>query len=116
MWDDAKRTVWSTEKGRVCPTCGWPAGECRCSTSFDETVPDRPTAVLRLEKKGRRGKAVTVIAGLPRNAAFLKELCSELKRGCGSGGTVSDGAIEIQGDQRERLRVLLLARRFVVKG
>ena len=100
----------------MCPTCGWPVAECRCSSSFDEAVPERPTAVLRVEKKGRGGKAVTVIAGLPKNAAFLKELSSDLKRACGTGGTVADGAIEIQGDQRERLRALLLARRFVVKG
>lgn len=79
-------------------------------------MPDRVTVVLRLETKGRGGKAVTVIAGVPRNPAFLKQLCSDLKRACGSGGTVAEAAVEIQGDQRKRLRELLRARGFVVKG
>jgi translation initiation factor 1 len=72
--------------------------------------------VLRLEKKGRGGKSVTVVAGLPRNDAFLRELASALRRACGTGGTVAEGAVEIQGDQRERLRSTLQARGFHVKG
>ena len=79
-------------------------------------MPAKVTAVLRLEKKGRGGKSVTVVAGLPRNEAFLKELCGALKRACGTGGTVAEGAVEIQGDQRERLRELLRTRGFTVKG
>ena len=79
-------------------------------------MPARLACVLRLEKKGRGGKAVTVVAGLPRNAAFLASLASELKRACGTGGTAADGAVEIQGDQRERLRPLLSAKGFSVRG
>ena len=79
-------------------------------------MPDRITAVLRLEKKGRGGKSVTVVDGLPRNAPFLKELASELKRACGTGGTVAEGTLEIQGDQRERLRAALRAKGWTVKG
>jgi len=100
----------------MCPTCGWPANDCRCSKRCDEAVPARITAVLRLEKKGRGGKSVTVVAGLPRNAAFLKELAGELKRACGTGGTATDDAVEIQGDQRDRLRPLLASRGWIVKG
>ena len=59
---------------------------------------------------------MTVVAGLPRNEAFLASLASELKRACGTGGTAADGAVEIQGDQRERLRPLLAARGFSVRG
>jgi len=79
-------------------------------------VPERLTAVLRLERQGRGGKSVTVVDGLPRNAAFLRQLASELKRACGSGGTVSAGTVEVQGDQRDRLRAALRAKGWTVKG
>ena len=79
-------------------------------------MPPKIACVLCLEKKGRGGKSVTVVAGLPRNAAFLASLAAELKRACGTGGTAADGAVEIQGDQRERLRPLLAARGWVVRG
>jgi len=79
-------------------------------------VPARIACVLRLEKKGRGGKSVTVVAGLPRNDTFLAALASELKRACGTGGTASDGAVEIQGDQRDRLRPLLAAKGWRVRG
>jgi translation initiation factor 1 len=111
-----RRPVYETGKGRLCPTCGWPATDCRCSSRLEEAVPARITAVLRLEKQGRGGKSVTVIAGLPRNQSFLKELAAALKRTCGAGGGVTGDNVEIQGDQRDKLRPLLLARGFVVKG
>ena len=79
-------------------------------------MPARITCALRLEKKGRGGKSVTVVANLPRNAEFLAALAAELKRACGTGGTAADGAVEIQGDQRERLRPLLVAKGWVVRG
>jgi translation initiation factor 1 len=56
------------------------------------------------------------VDGLPRNAAFLKELCQELKRACGTGGAVADSTIELQGDLRERVRDVLLKKGYVVKG
>lgn len=79
-------------------------------------MPDRVVAKLRMEKKGRGGKSVTVVYALPRNAAFLKGLCADLKRTCGTGGAVDDGAIELQGDLRERVRECLQRKGFVVKG
>jgi translation initiation factor 1 len=82
----------------------------------EEPVPGRVTAKLRMEKKGRGGKTMTVVDGLPRNTAFLKELCADLKRLCGTGGAVADATIELQGDLRERLRPHLLAKGFIVKG
>jgi len=70
-----------------------------------------------MEKKGRGGKTVTVVAGLPKNDAYLKTLCQELKSGCGTGGTVTDdGAIELQGDLRDRVRASLEKKGYVVKG
>ena len=110
------RTVYSTEIGRTCPRCGWPQKQCRCSESFNEPVPDRIVARLSVEKARRNGKTVTAIDGLPRNQPFLAALASDLKRSCGTGGTVAEGRVEIQGDQRERLRPLLTARGWVVKG
>ncbi|HSB35535.1 MAG TPA: translation initiation factor [Thermoanaerobaculia bacterium] len=74
------------------------------------------TAVLRLETKGRAGKSVTVVDGLPRNAPFVAGLAKELKAALGTGGTAKEGCVEIQGDQRERLRTLLVIRGLKVKG
>ena len=112
-----ERIVYSTGTDRVCPRCGWPVADCRCSKKAKtESIPARVVAKLRVEKKGRGGKTVSVVDGLPQNGAFLKDLCQELKRGCGTGGAVREGAIELQGDLRERIRELLLEKGFVVKG
>lgn len=113
--------VYSTGIGRMCPGCGWPVRDCKCSTraAADQPIPSQPgkvVAKLRMEKKGRSGKTVTVVAGLPRNAAFLKELCQELKRACGTGGAVAEDTIELQGDLRDRVREYLVKKSFVVKG
>jgi len=110
------RTVYSTDRGRICPTCGWPAKRCRCSSALDQAVPDRITARLRIEKAGRKGKTVTVVEGLPRNRDFLKQLAGELKRACGTGGKAGDTHVEIQGDQRDTLRDLLRTKGWTVKG
>ena len=79
-------------------------------------MPARVIARLRIEKAGRGGKTVTVVYGLPQNAAFVKELCQELKRGCGTGGAVVDGTVQLQGDLRDRIRSLLIERHISVKG
>ena len=119
MTDRGKgRLVYSTAVGSICPGCGWPERDCKCSSRRTpaETVPDRIVAKLRMEKKGRRGKIVTVVYDLPRNAAFLKELCQELKRACGTGGAVADDTIELQGDLRDRVREHLVMKGWQVKG
>jgi len=113
-----ERIVFSTEKGRVCPRCGWPQDDCHCSSSLEqapEAVPDTITAKLRLENR-TSGKSVTVVDGLPRNSDFLEALAKEWKRSCGTGGRAGDGSIELQGDQRERLRELLIKKGWKVKG
>ena len=111
------RLVYSTDAGKMCPGCGRPARDCRCSTrQANAPVPVRVVAKLRIEKAGRGGKTVTVLYDLPRNAAFLKDLCQDLKRACGVGGAVRDDAIELQGDLRDRVRELLVKRGFGVKG
>ena len=112
------RIVYSTGVGKVCPGCGWPVKDCKCSSrpNADEQVPGRVVAKLRMEKKGRGGKTVTVVYDLPRNAAFLKELSHELKRACGTGGAVADNTIELQGDLRDRVREHLARKGWQVKG
>ena len=112
------RLVYSTGVGSICSGCGWPDKGCTCSSQRapNESIPNRIVAKLRKEKTGRGGKTVTVVDGLPRNAAFLKELCQELKRACGTGGAVDEGMIELQGDLRDRVRECLSKKGFIVKG
>jgi translation initiation factor 1 len=112
------RLVYSTDTVGKCPVCGWPQRDCQCSSrrAATEAVPARVVAKLRTEKKGRGGKTVTVVYDLPRNAEFLQELSKDLKRACGTGGTVVEGGVEIQGDLRDRVRDALTKRGYVVKG
>jgi translation initiation factor 1 len=112
------RLIYSTDTGGKCPGCGWPQRNCQCSSRRDvpEALPARVVAKLRTEKKGRGGKTVTVVYGLPRNAEFLQELSRDLKRACGVGGTAVEDGVELQGDLRERVRDALMKRGYVVKG
>jgi translation initiation factor 1 len=112
------RIVYSSGIGEVCPGCGWPRKNCACSTraAAQEPVGTKVVAKLRMEKKGRGGKTVSVVYDLPHNDAFLKELCQELKRACGTGGTVQGNTIELQGDLRDRIRDCLTKKGYTVKG
>jgi translation initiation factor 1 len=110
--------MYSSERGRLCPSCGWPADDCHCASSLAhgrETVPEKITAKLRFEKRAS-GKGVTVVDGLPNNRGFLESLARELKKSCGTGGRAAEGWVELQGDQRERLRELLAKKDWKVKG
>jgi translation initiation factor 1 len=93
--------VYSTDAGRMCPACRQPVAACVCKQA---AVPagDGIVRVSR-ETKGRAGKGVTLVKGLALDAAALTELAKQLKAACGSGGTVKDGTIEIQGDHVERV-------------
>ena len=110
------RIVYSSAAGRICKGCGLPERGCKCGQAASAPVPTRPVAKLRPEKKGRGGKTVTVVFGLPNNAAFLKDLSQELKRACGTGGTATADGVELQGDLRERVRGFLTSKGFLVKG
>jgi translation initiation factor 1 len=107
------RLVYSTGAGRLCPDCGQPRGTCRCGARAAAAVvrPKGPVRVGR-ETQGRGGKGVTVVAGLALAPAELEQLARELKQRCGSGGTVRDGVIEIQGEHRDTV-VAELARRGI---
>ncbi|HYB53459.1 MAG TPA: translation initiation factor [Thermoanaerobaculia bacterium] len=114
----ARGTVYSTGQGRTCPQCGWPLENCRCAASLDtpeEPVPARIAATLRIEHRGG-GKSVTVVDGLPRNRPFLETLARDLKKTCGTGGRCGESFVELQGDQRERLRDLLARRGWSLRG
>lgn len=113
---DGARIVYSTGAGRVCPKCGWPSTDCRCSRKAEDAVPARVVAKLRMERAGHGGKTVSVVYGLPQNATYLKELCHDLKRACGTGGAVVDGTVQLQGDLRDRIRDVLVAKGIAVKG
>lgn len=111
------RTVYSTVHGRLCPECGRPRDRCTCGERSRERS-TRPTdGVVRVgrQTKGRRGKGVTTVTGAPLAGGELEDLARELKRLCGSGGTVRDGVIEIQGDHRDRIVAQLQKRGWKVK-
>jgi translation initiation factor 1 len=95
------RLVYSTEYGKMCPECGKPTSECICSRRAPIAASDGIVRVSR-ETKGRKGKGVTVVKGLALDSSSLNKLGKSLKTMCGSGGTVKNGAIEIQGDHVER--------------
>ena len=101
--------VYSTDGGRMCPTCRRPVGKCTCRKQGTGPISDGIVRVSR-ETKGRNGKSVTVVRGVALDEAGLARLGKELRTACGSGGTVKDGVIEVQGDHRERI-IELLARR-----
>jgi translation initiation factor 1 len=75
----------------------------------------KQTARIALDRKGRGGKTVTLISGLRHDPATLEALLKRLKQQCGAGGALKDGAIEIQGDHRERVAAALAAMGYAVK-
>ena len=103
---DDSRLVYSSEAGRIRPR-------------EDPLPPRRPRGDgivrVRREVKGRRGKTVTTIEGVPLPDEDLRSLASELKRRCGTGGSVKEGVIEIQGDHRDTLVSELEGRGYTVK-
>ena len=106
--------VYSTERGLVCPKCRVPVAKCRCGKEAPIPAGDGIVRVRR-ETKGRGGKTVTAVSGVPLGGEALRNLASDLKRRCGTGGTVKDGVIEIQGDHREAIVAELTRRGFTAK-
>ena len=106
--------VYSTDSGRMCPTCRQPTASCTCHAVKAKPSGDGVVRVSR-ETKGRAGKGVTLVKGLALEPLALMTLGKQLKTACGSGGTVKDGVIEVQGDHCERVIEMLKAQGFVVK-
>ena len=107
-----QRTVYSTDLGQLCPDCREPVKSCQCRPL--QPVTD---GIVRLQRqtKGRNGKPVTLITGVPLPSPELKTLAGELKSKCGVGGSVEGANILIQGDKRALLKELLQQRGFSVK-
>lgn len=103
------RLVYSSESS-ICPGCHKPLRKCKCRLVQDNGNPrqvvDPPIRISR-ESKGRKGKGVTLISGLEMNEADLKSLAKKLKALCGSGGTVKNATIEVQGDHRDQIKLEL---------
>ena len=105
--------VFSTDAGRHCPDCSKPIDACICKQTL---IPEGDgIARVRRESKGRGGKTVTTISGVPLPLEQLKDLASTLKRRCGTGGALKDGVIEIQGDHVELLLAELIKHGFKAK-
>ncbi|AQA18668.1 translation initiation factor [Halioglobus japonicus] len=109
-----QRLVYSTDGGRLCPQCHRPVGDCVCGKDKPAYTGD---GIVRLhrETKGRGGKAVTLVKGVPLAGVELKALAKALKQKCGVGGALKDDVIEIQGDQRDTLKAELEKRGYTVK-
>jgi translation initiation factor 1 len=105
--------VYSTDAGRMCPACRQPLAACLC-TAAPRPAGDGVVRVSR-ETQGRNGKGVTLVRGLPLDDAALLEVGRRLKAACGSGGTVKDGVVEIQGEHRDRVVAFLQAAGWTVK-
>jgi translation initiation factor 1 len=120
------RLVYSSEHGRVCPSCGRSETRCNCrgkgarariKAREEADAAKASDGIVRVGRstKGRRGKIVSTVTGVPVDANELQSLAAELKRRCGTGGALKDGVIEIQGDHRDTLVEELEKRGFKVK-
>jgi translation initiation factor 1 len=120
------RLVYSSEHGRVCPSCGRSETRCHCrgkgarariKAREEADAAKAGDGIVRVGRstKGRRGKIVSTVTGVPVDANELQDLAAELKRRCGTGGALKDGVIEIQGDHRDTLVEELEKRGFKVK-
>ncbi len=114
--DNNSRLVYSSELGRVCPKCRQARNSCRCK---QQTAPDpgNGDGIIRIQRqtKGRKGKGVTLICGIPLAGDELKKLAKSLKQKCGTGGTIKNGVIEIQGEHRDLLLTELQKQGWKVK-
>ena len=112
------RLVYSTEKGKICPSCQKPINECTCKKKKSRSQPNiKIDGNIRAQRevKGRKGKTVTTIYGFQLDDDELKDLATQFKRRCGTGGSVKDGVIIIQGDHQDILIAELKNRGFMAK-
>jgi translation initiation factor 1 len=107
--------VYSTDAGRMCPACRQPVAQCTCKSSATARPASDGIVRVSLDTKGRKGKGVTVVKGVPLDAAALAQLGQQLKAACGAGGTVKEGVIEVQGDHRATVMAALKKQGYTVK-
>ncbi len=105
--------VYSTDHGRMCPSCQQPLTSCLCK-ALAAPMGDGNVKVSR-ETKGRGGKAVTVVKGLALNADDLVALGKRLRHACGAGGTAKEGVLEVQGDHADKVAAWLVQEGFKAK-
>ena len=112
------RLVYSTESGKICPSCQKAILECICKKKKSRSRTNiKIDGIIRIQRevKGRKGKTVTTVSGFQINIDELKHLATQLKRRCGTGGAVKDDVIIIQGDHRNTLLTELKNRGFKAK-
>lgn len=112
------RLVYSTETGRICPSCGKPKTKCACKKKKAAQPGNlKIDGIIRIQRetKGRKGKAVTSVYGFDSGAVNLKQIAARLKSRCGSGGSVKNGVIIIQGDHRKTIQADLSKQGYTVK-
>jgi len=112
------RLVYSTESGQICPSCQKPVSKCTCKKTKSKSQTNiKLDGIIRVQRevKGRKGKTVTTISGFQLDDDEIKDLATQLKRRCGTGGSVKDGVIIIQGDHRNTLTAELKNRGFIAK-
>ena len=105
--------VYSTDSGRMCPVCRQAMAQCACKAQ-PITVGDGVVRVS-LQTKGRGGKSVTLVKGLLLDEVAIAILGKQLRTACGSGGTVKDGIVEVQGDHVTLITTLLQKQGFNLK-
>ncbi|RYX93755.1 MAG: translation initiation factor Sui1 [Comamonadaceae bacterium] len=107
--------VYSTDSGRMCPVCRRPEAACTCKAAARQRPAGDGIVRVSRETKGRKGKGVTLVKGLALDDAALNAMGKQLKTACGSGGTVKDGVVEVQGDHCDTVMQLLVRQGFNVK-
>jgi len=112
--DKGSGIVYSTEFGKMCPRCNRQAAKCTCRKQRSQAKNDGIVRLMR-ETKGRKGKGVTLITGIPLENKDLKKLAKSFKQKCGSGGSFKHGVIEIQGNHRDVLEKELVRLGYKVK-
>lgn len=110
------RIVYSTQYGEMCPYCGKPKSECVCRQRKNEAIAKTDGIVrVRLDTKGRMGKDVTLVWGLPLNNKGLLKMAKQFKQKFGAGGTVKNNIIEIQGNRCDAITQELTGQGYKVK-
>jgi translation initiation factor 1 len=115
---DNSQLVYSTETGKICPLCQKPVSECTCKKKKSRSQTNiKYDGIIRIQRetKGRKGKTLTTVSAFQLADDELKNLATQLKRHCGTGGSVKDGVIIIQGDHREAIKTELKKQGYKVE-